>query len=122
VKRRILLGTFVLSAGYYDAYYQKAQKVRQLIRTKMEAMLEEYDIVLAPVAPTPAFKIGENMEDPLVMYMADIFTVLASLTGIPAIALPSGNNAAGLPLSIQLMTKHFNEEELLSLSASFLNE
>lgn len=122
VKRRILLGTFVLSAGYYDAYYQKAQKVRQMIRAKMEAMFEEYDMVLAPVAPTPAFKIGENMEDPLVMYMADIFTVLASLTGIPAIALPSGNNESGLPLSIQLMTKHFNEKELLSLSASYLNE
>jgi len=121
VKRRILLGTFVLSAGYYDAYYQKAQKVRQLIRSRMENLLQEYDVVLTPVAPTPAFKIGENMEDPLVMYMADIFTVLASLTGIPAIALPAGNNEAGLPLSIQLMTRHFNEEELLSLSDNFLD-
>ncbi len=120
VKRRILLGTFVLSAGYYDAYYQKAQKVRMLIRQKMEELLETYDVILTPVAPTPAFKIGENIQDPLVMYMADIFTVLASLTGIPAIAIPLGNNAAGLPLSVQLMTKHFEEGKLLSLSGHFL--
>ncbi|WP_214228939.1 Asp-tRNA(Asn)/Glu-tRNA(Gln) amidotransferase subunit GatA [Pedobacter sp. B4-66] len=122
VKRRILLGTFVLSAGYYDAYYQKAQQVRRLIREKMEEMLKEFDVVLTPVTPTPAFKIGDNIDDPLVMYMADIFTVLASLTGIPAVAIPLGNNDEGLPLSIQLMTKHFREEELLSLSQTFLNE
>ncbi len=122
VKRRILLGTFVLSAGYYDAYYQKAQQVRRLIREKVEALLQNYDMLISPVTPTPAFKMGENMQDPLVMYMADIYTVLASLAGIPAVALPLGNNAAGLPLSIQLMTKHFNEQELLALSYSFLNE
>ncbi|WP_316790978.1 Asp-tRNA(Asn)/Glu-tRNA(Gln) amidotransferase subunit GatA [Pedobacter frigoris] len=122
VKRRILLGTFVLSAGYYDAYYQKAQQVRRLIREKMEELLNKFDVILTPVAPTPAFKIGENLEDPLVMYMADIFTVLASLTGIPAIALPLGNNSEGLPLSIQLMARHFGEEELLALSHNFLNE
>ncbi len=122
VKRRILLGTFVLSAGYYDAYYQKAQKVRRLIREKVESLLQNYDMLISPVTPTPAFKMGENMQDPLVMYMADIYTVLASLAGIPAVALPLGNNAAGLPLSIQLMTKHFNEQELLNLSYSFLNE
>jgi aspartyl-tRNA(Asn)/glutamyl-tRNA(Gln) amidotransferase subunit A len=122
VKRRILLGTFVLSAGYYDAYYQKAQQVRRLIREKVEALLQTYDMLISPVTPTPAFKMGENMQDPLVMYMADIYTVLASLAGIPAVALPLGNNSQGLPLSIQLMTKHFNEQELLALSASFLNE
>ena len=122
VKRRILLGTFVLSAGYYDAYYQKAQKVRRLIREKIESLLQSYDMLVSPVTPTPAFKMGENMQDPLVMYMADIYTVLASLAGIPAVALPLGNNSAGLPLSMQLMTKHFNEQELLSLSYSFLNE
>lgn len=122
VKRRILLGTFVLSAGYYDAYYQKAQQVRRLIRDKVAALLNEYDFLLSPVTPTPAFKIGENIQDPLVMYMADIYTVLASLAGIPAIALPLGNNAAGLPLSVQLMTKHFNEQELLNLSSNFLSE
>lgn len=120
VKRRILLGTFVLSAGYYDAYYQKAQQVRRLIREKMEEMLSSFDVVISPVAPTPAFKIGENIEDPLVMYMADIFTVLASLTGIPAIAIPLGNNNDGLPLSVQLMARHFGEQELLSLSYAFL--
>jgi aspartyl-tRNA(Asn)/glutamyl-tRNA(Gln) amidotransferase subunit A len=119
VKTRILLGTFVLSAGYYDAYYQKAQQVRRLIRNKMEALFATYDIILSPVAPTPAFKIGENIKDPLVMYMADIFTVLASLTGVPAIAVPLGNNTDGLPLSMQLMARHFEEDKLLSLSKSF---
>lgn len=122
VKKRILLGTFVLSAGYYDAYYAKAQQVRRLIREKMEALLSEYDVVISPVAPTPAFTIGENLADPLVMYLADIFTVLASLTGIPAIAIPLGNNSDDLPLSMQLMAKHFGEEELLSLSHAFLKE
>jgi aspartyl-tRNA(Asn)/glutamyl-tRNA(Gln) amidotransferase subunit A len=122
VKKRILLGTFVLSAGYYDAYYAKAQQVRRLIRDRMEEMLSEYDVILTPVSPTPAFTIGENTADPLVMYLADIFTVLASLTGIPAIALPLGNNSEGLPLSMQLMAKHFAEEELLSLSNAFLKE
>lgn len=119
VKRRILLGTFVLSAGYYDAYYQKAQQVRRLIRDKIEALLVDFDVILTPVAPTPPFKIGENIQDPLVMYMADIFTVLASLTGVPAIAIPLGNNKLGLPLSLQLMGKHFEEGALLSLSESF---
>lgn len=121
VKRRILLGTFVLSAGYYDAYYQKAQQVRRLIREKMEEMLNSFDVVISPVTPTPAFKIGENIDDPLVMYMADIFTVLASLTGIPAIAIPLGNNNKGLPLSMQLMARHFGEQDLLSLSHAFLS-
>jgi aspartyl-tRNA(Asn)/glutamyl-tRNA(Gln) amidotransferase subunit A len=122
VKRRIMLGTFVLSAGYYDAYYQKAQKVRRLIREKIIALLQDCDVLISPVAPTPAFKIGENVQDPLVMYMADIYTVLASLAGIPAVALPLGNNQAGLPLSIQLMAKHFDEETLFSLSHSFLEK
>jgi aspartyl-tRNA(Asn)/glutamyl-tRNA(Gln) amidotransferase subunit A len=120
VKRRILLGTFILSAGYYDAYYQKAQKVRRLIRNKIEGLLTAYDAILLPVTPTPAFKIGENIKDPLVMYMEDIFTVLASLTGVPAIALPIGNNKQGLPLSIQLIGRHFAENALLNLSNSFL--
>lgn len=120
VKRRILLGTFVLSAGYYDAYYQKAQQVRRLIREKMEELLGNFDIIISPVTPTPAFNIGENIDDPLVMYLADIYTVLASLTGIPAVAIPLGNNPEGLPLSIQLMARHFGEQELLSLSQAFL--
>jgi aspartyl-tRNA(Asn)/glutamyl-tRNA(Gln) amidotransferase subunit A len=121
VKRRILLGTFVLSAGYYDAYYQKAQKVRRLIREKLTVLLQEYDVLLTPVAPTPPFKIGENVADPIVMYMADIYTVLASLAGIPAIAVPLGNNPNGLPLSLQLMTENFKEEILLSLADTYLN-
>lgn len=120
VKRRILLGTFVLSAGYYDAYYQKAQQVRRLIREKLDTLFQDYDLILSPVAPTPAFKIGDNMQDPLVMYMADIFTVLPSLSGNPAIALPLGNNSAGLPLSIQFTAKHFEEDKLLAFSQAFL--
>ncbi|WP_256003583.1 Asp-tRNA(Asn)/Glu-tRNA(Gln) amidotransferase subunit GatA [Pedobacter deserti] len=121
VKRRILLGTFVLSAGYYDAYYQKAQQVRQLIRERMEKLLTDFDLLVLPVAPTPAFKLGEKTEDPLVMYMADIFTVLASLTGIPAMALPLGNNRQNLPLSIQLMAGRFQEESLLSFAHEYLS-
>lgn len=85
-------------------------------------MLTSFDVVITPVTPTTAFKIGEKIDDPLVMYMADIFTVLASLTGIPAIAIPLGNNPAGLPLSLQLMASHFEEQELLSLSEAFLFE
>ncbi|MCX2481217.1 Asp-tRNA(Asn)/Glu-tRNA(Gln) amidotransferase subunit GatA [Pedobacter sp. MC2016-15] len=119
VKRRIMLGTFVLSAGYYDAYYQKAQRVRRMIRDKVEELFQSYDVLLSPVAPTPAFKIGDNIQDPLVMYLADIYTVLASLSGIPAIAVPLGNNSSGLPLSLQLMAKHFEEDVLLSIAKSF---
>lgn len=122
VKRRIMLGTFVLSAGYYDAYYQKAQRVRRMIRDRIETLLSDFDVLLTPVAPTAAFRIGENLQDPLVMYLADIFTVLASLTGIPAVAVPLGNNKEGLPLSLQLMAKHFDEDVLLSLADSFSKE
>jgi aspartyl-tRNA(Asn)/glutamyl-tRNA(Gln) amidotransferase subunit A len=121
VKRRILLGTFVLSAGYYDAYYQKAQQVRRLIREKMDVLFQDYDFILSPVAPTAAFKIGDHVQDALVMYMADIFTVLPSLSGNPAIALPIGNNAAGLPLSIQFTARHFEENKLLAFSQAFLS-
>ncbi len=116
VKRRIMLGTFVLSAGYYDAYYQKAQKVRRLIREQIEQLFQQYDFLLSPVAPSPAYKIGEQSDDPIAMYMADIYTVLASLAGIPAIALPIGQNTEGLPLSMQLMAKAFDEAGLLSFS------
>ncbi|WP_316798762.1 Asp-tRNA(Asn)/Glu-tRNA(Gln) amidotransferase subunit GatA [Pedobacter frigidisoli] len=120
VKKRILLGTFVLSAGYYDAYYQKAQQVRRLIRERVDALFNDYDLILSPVAPTVAFKIGDNVQDALVMYMADIFTVLPSLSGNPAIALPLGNNSEGLPLSIQFTAKHFEEDKLLAFSQAFL--
>ena len=93
-----------------------------MTREKVEALFVDYDFLLSPVTPTPAFKIGENIQDPLVMYMADIYTVLASLAGIPAVALPLGNNKEGLPLSVQLMAKHFNEQGLLNLSYRFLHK
>ena len=120
VKRRIMLGTFVLSAGYYDAYYAKAQKVRRLIREKTEEILDEYDFILVPTAPEPAFPIGAEEKDPVITYLYDIFTVQASLAGVPAISLPAGNNSQGLPLGLQLLTKHFNEEQLLDFSEYFL--
>lgn len=116
VKRRIMLGTFVLSAGYYDAYYSKAQKARRLIKEKMDAILEDYDFILTPTTPTPAFNIGEEITDPIVMYLADIFTVGASLAGLPAISIPSGENNSGLPLGIQIIGKRFKEEDLLTFS------
>jgi len=120
VKRRIMLGTFVLSAGYYDAYFAKAQKVRRLIREKTNAILKEYDFILLPTAPEPAFAIGKVEKDPVVTYLSDIFTVQASLTGAPAISLPTGNNSRGLPLGLQLLTRHFEERELLNFSKYFL--
>lgn len=120
VKRRIMLGTFVLSAGYYDAYYRKAQKVRRLIRDKMEELFKNYDFLLLPVTTTPAFGIGEKTDDPLTMYMADIYTVMANLGGYPAIALPLGNNTDGLPLSVQLIAKRFDEVALLEFSEELL--
>lgn len=116
VKRRIMLGTFVLSAGYYDAYYAKAQKVRRLIRDKTDAILNQFDFILLPTTPTPAFAIGEKNDDPIVKYLADIFTVQASLAGVPAISIPMGNNMEGMPLGIQVLGKRFGEAELLSFS------
>jgi len=120
VKRRIMLGTFVLSAGYYDAYFAKAQKVRRLIREKTDEILKEYDFILVPTAPEPAFPLGREEKDPVITYLSDIFTVQASLTGAPAISLPAGNNSKGLPLGLQLLTKHFDEEGLLNFSKYFL--
>ncbi|HEY9535264.1 MAG TPA: Asp-tRNA(Asn)/Glu-tRNA(Gln) amidotransferase subunit GatA [Mucilaginibacter sp.] len=120
VKRRIMLGTFVLSAGYYDAYYAKAQKMRRLIQEKTNQIFEEYDFILMPTAPGPAYDMGNVEADPVVSYLADIFTVQASLTGSPAISLPVGNNPGGLPLGLQLLAKHFNEQELLNFSKYFM--
>jgi aspartyl-tRNA(Asn)/glutamyl-tRNA(Gln) amidotransferase subunit A len=120
VKRRIMLGTFVLSAGYYDAYFAKAQKVRRLIREKTDAILQEYDFILLPTAPEPAFPLGRSEKDPVITYLSDIFTVQASLTGAPAISLPVSNNSGGLPLGLQLITRHFEEQELLNFSKYFL--
>ena len=120
VKRRIMLGTFVLSAGYYDAYFAKAQKVRRLIREQTDAILKEYDFILIPTAPEPAFSIGKPVKDPVITYLHDIFTVQASLTGLPAISLPAGNNSKGLPFGLQLLARNFEEQELINFSKYFL--
>jgi aspartyl-tRNA(Asn)/glutamyl-tRNA(Gln) amidotransferase subunit A len=119
VKRRIMLGTFVLSAGYYDAYYAKAQKVRRLIKQRTDEILTQYDFILTPTAPEPAFKIGRKDIDPIVTYLEDIFTVQASLAGVPAISLPVKNNSSGLPLGLQLTAKAFGEAELLNFATYF---
>lgn len=116
VKRRILLGTFVLSAGHYDSFYGKAQQVRRLIREKTDEILRDHDFIILPTSPGPAFGLGEKTEDPVVMYLADIFTVQASLAGIPAISLPIRNNSQNLPLGIQLIGKRFGESELFAFS------
>lgn len=114
VKRRILLGTFVLSASYYDAYYTKAQRVRRLILNETKEVLANYDFIVSPVAPTTAFKRGEKTQDPLQMYLADIFTVQANVTGLPAISVPNGVDSQGLPIGIQVMGSAFEEAQLLS--------
>lgn len=115
VKRRIMLGTFVLSAGYYDAYYAKAQKMRRMLTEKTREILTEYDFLLLPTAPRTAFKFGENA-DPVSMYLEDIFTVQANLTGLPAISLPLGQHSNGMPFGIQLIGRKFDEGTLLSTS------
>ena len=116
VQRRIMLGTFVLSASYYDAYYTKGQKVRRLIKEKTEDLLKRFDFLILPTAPTTAFNIGENSANPLAMYLADIFTVQASLAGVPAISLPVAQDANGLSIGLQLMGRSFEEQELLAFS------
>jgi aspartyl-tRNA(Asn)/glutamyl-tRNA(Gln) amidotransferase subunit A len=118
VKRRILLGTFVLSAGYYDAYYLKAQKVRTLIRRDFDAAFQEVDAIASPTSPTCAFRLGEKLEDPLSMYLNDIYTLPASLAGIPAISVPVTPGKAGLPIGLQLMAPHLEEARLFSLAAA----
>ena len=115
VKRRIMLGIFVLSSGYYDAYYSKAQKVRRVLRDRTNDILKNYDFILSPTTPNSAFKHGD-ISDPIQMYLEDIFTVLANLTGLPAISLPLGKKSDGLPFGIQLMGKKFGEKELLGFS------
>ncbi len=109
VKRRILLGTYALSAGYYDAYYLKAQKVRRLLAGEFLRAFAEVDAIVTPTAPTPAFKLGEKTGDPLAMYLADIYTVTASLAGICGVTVPCGNTRAGLPIGVQVLARHFNE-------------
>ncbi len=116
VKRRIMLGTFVLSEGYYDAYYGKAQKVRRLLLDKTNEILAKYDFIVMPTTPSVAFKFGQNSKDPIKMYLEDIFTVQANLTGLPAISIPAGKNKNNLPFGIQLMGKAFSEKALLSFA------
>ncbi len=114
-KRRIILGTFVLSAGYYDAYYTKAQKVRTLVKQDFDQAFEDVDVVLAPVTPTPPFKIGEKIEDPLEMYLSDIFTIPVNLAGLPAVSLPIKGREGSLPLGFQLIGKPFREADILGV-------
>jgi aspartyl-tRNA(Asn)/glutamyl-tRNA(Gln) amidotransferase subunit A len=116
VQRRILLGTFVLSASYYDAYYTKAQKVRRLIRDQTRRILTEHDFLLMPTTPTTAFRLGEHTANPLEMYLADIFSVQANVAGVPAISFPFGKDKAGLPIGLQALANDFKEGKLLALA------
>ena len=119
VKRRIMLGTFVLSSGYYDAYYLKAQKVRTLIKQDFEEAFRKVDFLVSPTSPTPPFRLGEKTNDPLEMYLSDIFTIAANLVGIPGISVPCGSTTDGLPIGMQIMVTHFDEERVLNLAHAF---
>jgi aspartyl-tRNA(Asn)/glutamyl-tRNA(Gln) amidotransferase subunit A len=122
VKRRIMLGTFALSSGYYDAYYGRAQAVRAKLRTDFDAAFSRFDFLLTPTTPEPAFPIGAKTDDPLAMYLSDIFTAPANLVGIPAIAIPSGFSRDHLPLSLQIMSPHFAERALVRAANFFERE
>jgi aspartyl-tRNA(Asn)/glutamyl-tRNA(Gln) amidotransferase subunit A len=116
VKRRIMLGTYALSSGYYDAYYLKAQRVRTLLTRDFEQAFQKVDAIVTPVAPTPAFKIGEKSDDPLSMYLADIYTVTADLAGIPGVSVPCGKTQSGLPIGLQVLGRHFDENTVLRVA------
>lgn len=118
-KRRIMLGTYSLSSGYYDAYYLRAQKVRTLIKNDFDKVFSECDAILGPTAPTTAFKVGEKSDDPLAMYLSDIYTIAVNLAGIPAMSLPCGFSKSGLPIGLQILTKHFGEETMLRLGHAY---
>jgi aspartyl-tRNA(Asn)/glutamyl-tRNA(Gln) amidotransferase subunit A len=113
VKRRILIGTYVLSAGFYDAYYTQAQKVRTLIARDFEKAWAQCDVILAPTTPNPAFPLGDKLDDPLAMYLNDVFSVPASLAGLPAMSVPAGLNSEGLPLGLQVIGRPFDEQGVL---------
>lgn len=119
VKRRIMLGTFALSSGYYDAYYKKAQKVRTLIKNDFEQIFEEYDIILGPTAPTTAFKLGEEIDDPVIAYANDVLTIPVNLAGVPAISIPCGFSSEGLPIGLQIIGKHFDEAMVYRAAHAF---
>ena len=116
VKRRIMLGTYVLSAGYYDAYYLKAQRVRTLIKHDFDAAFERCDVIVTPTAPTTAFKLGEKTQDPLEMYLSDIYTISINLAGLPALSLPCGFDGEGMPIGMQIIGKHFDEATILRVA------
>jgi len=122
VKRRIMLGTYALSAGYYDAYYLKALKVRRLIREDFDKAFQEVDLIASPASPDPAFKIGEMADDPLAMYLSDIYTISANLAGLPGISIPAGFSSSGLPIGLQLQAPAFEEERLLRAARMFEKE
>jgi aspartyl-tRNA(Asn)/glutamyl-tRNA(Gln) amidotransferase subunit A len=115
VKRRIMLGTYALSAGYYDAYYLQAQKVRTLLARDFQKAFEGVDVIVTPTTPTAAFKLGEKVDDPVSMYLADIFTVTADLVGIPGVSVPCGNTKEGLPIGVQILGRHFDEATVLKV-------
>jgi aspartyl-tRNA(Asn)/glutamyl-tRNA(Gln) amidotransferase subunit A len=119
VKRRIMLGTYALSAGYYDAYYLKAQQARALIKRDFDRAWEKVDLIICPTSPTPAFRIGEKSNDPLAMYLSDIFTITANLAAIPALSIPCGFSGSGLPIGLQLLSKPFDELGLLRAAAAY---
>jgi len=119
VKRRIMLGTYVLSAGYYDAYYRKAQQVRTLIARDFSQAFKEVDAILAPVSPFPAFKIGEKVDDPLAMYLSDVYTLTGDLSGVPCMSVPCGESAEGLPIGLQIFAKHFDEATMFRVAYNF---
>jgi aspartyl-tRNA(Asn)/glutamyl-tRNA(Gln) amidotransferase subunit A len=119
VKRRIILGTYALSSGYYDAYYRKAQQVRTLIRRDFERAFVNVDVIVTPTTPTPAFKAGEKTEDPLQMYLSDIFTISVNLAGVPGISIPCGFTSQNLPVGLQIIGKHFDEESILKVAYAY---
>jgi len=118
-KRRIMLGTYVLSHGYYDAYYLRAQKVRALVARDFQNAFAEVDAIVAPVSPFPAFKLGEKVDDPLAMYLSDIYTITGDLAGIPCMSVPCGETSEGLPVGMQILTRHFDESTMFRLAAAF---
>jgi aspartyl-tRNA(Asn)/glutamyl-tRNA(Gln) amidotransferase subunit A len=119
VKRRIILGTYALSSGYYDAYYRKAQQVRTLIKGDFEKAFETVDVIATPTTPTPAFKAGEKTQDPLQMYLTDIFTISVNLAGVPGISIPCGFTSGNLPIGLQIIGKHFDEESVLKTAYAY---
>jgi len=121
VQRRIMLGTFVLSADYYDAYYTKAQKVRRLIQEKTLEILANYDFIVSPTTSSTAYKLGEKTLDPIQMYLGDLFTVQANVAGIPGLSIPMGVDSIGLPMGLQVMTAPFQEDKMLDLGEKITN-